>query len=66
MTARRTLYGTGLLVALVLLATGASLQTVLSVALVAWMLGMHLGGHGGHGGHGGSHSPHAGPVRRAG
>jgi len=50
-TARRTVYLGGALVAVVLLLTGAQLSTALTVALVAFMLGMHLGGHG-HGGHG--------------
>lgn len=50
-TARRTLYLGGALVAVVLLLTGARLSTALTVALVTFMVGMHLGGHG-HGAHG--------------
>lgn len=48
--ARRTLYAGGALVAVVLLLTGARLSTALTVALVTFMIGMHLGGHG-HGAH---------------
>lgn len=55
-TARRTVYATGALVAVVLLLTGARLSTALTVALVTFMVGMHLGGHG-HGAHGGAGTP---------
>lgn len=38
--------------AVVLLAAGVPVSTVLTVVFVAAMVLMHLGGHGGHGGHG--------------
>lgn len=47
--ARRTLYAGGVLIAVVLLLTGAQLSTVLTVVLVTFMVGMHVGGHA-HGG----------------
>ena len=50
-TARRTVYLGGALVAVVLLLTGAQLSTALTVALITFMVGMHLGGHA-HGGGG--------------
>lgn len=58
-TARRTLYVGGALIAVVLLLTGAQLSTALTVVLLTFMVGMHLGGHGhgGHGGHGGTRTP---------
>ena len=45
------LYVGAAIAAMVLLAAGVQVSTVLPLALVVLMLGMHLGGHGGHGGH---------------
>ena len=52
------LYGAIAVVAIGLLLAGVSSGTVLTIALVAFMVTMHIGGHGGHGGHGGNSGGH--------
>lgn len=44
------LYVGAAIAAIVLLAAGVPVSTVLPLALFVLVLGMHLGGHGGHGG----------------
>jgi hypothetical protein len=56
----KLLYLATAVAAVVMLLAGVSLWTVLTVAFVAYMVGMHLGGHAGHGGRGGASGGHGG------
>lgn len=57
------LYGAITVVGIGLLLAGVSFGTVLTIALVTFMVTMHIGGHGGHGGHGGGHGDERGVGR---
>jgi hypothetical protein len=54
------LYGAIAVVGIGLLLAGVSFGTVLTIALVTFMVTMHIGGHGGHGGHSGGHGDESG------
>lgn len=57
------LYGAIAAVGIGLLLAGVSSGTVLTIAVVAFMVTMHIGGHGGHGGSSGGHGDEEGVGR---
>ena len=57
-TGTKGLYVGAAIAAIVLLAAGVPVSTVLPLALFTLMLGMHLGGHGGHSPDQGRHTAH--------